>query len=150
MQIDNDNHIQAFKSFLLEAAEFYQTLIVKLRKHYGVPEEALFHKKGCVSTSFEPEPLQKCQYLCHRCLVCMGDLARYKQHYENLDAQKQNWSVSATHYLEATRIWPDSGNPQNQVSFCLVLKLVLDLLHKKRFFSSTLFSLFQKNKGLTT
>ncbi|KAG5023360.1 hypothetical protein JHK82_019263 [Glycine max] len=116
VQIDNDNHIQAFKSFLLEAAEFYQTLIVKLRKHYGVPEEALFHKKGCVSTSFEPEPLQKCQYLCHRCLVCMGDLARYKQHFENLDTQKQNWSVSATHYLEATRIWPDSGNPQNQLA----------------------------------
>ncbi|XP_028190321.1 protein SMG7L-like isoform X3 [Glycine soja] len=114
VQINNDNHIQAFKSFLSEATEFYQTLIVKLRKHYGVPEEALFHKKGCVSASFEPESMLKCQYLCHRCLVCMGDLARYKQHYENLDAQKQNWSVSATHYLEATRIWPDSGNPQNQ------------------------------------
>ncbi|KRH20427.1 hypothetical protein GLYMA_13G178200v4 [Glycine max] len=114
VQINNDNHIQAFKSFLSEATEFYQTLIVKLRKHYGVPEEALFHKKGCVSASFEPESMLKCQYLHHRCLVCMGDLARYKQHYENLNAQKQNWSVSATHYLEATRIWPDSGNPQNQ------------------------------------
>ncbi|KAL5150480.1 Protein SMG7L [Glycine soja] len=116
VQINNDNHIQAFKSFLSEATEFYQTLIVKLRKHYGVPEEALFHKKGCVSASFEPESMLKCQYLRHRCLVCMGDLARYKQHYENLDAQKQNWSVSATHYLEATRIWPDSGNPQNQLA----------------------------------
>ncbi|RDY08080.1 Protein SMG7L [Mucuna pruriens] len=116
VEINNDNHIKAFKSFLSKASEFYQTLVVKLRKHYGVPEEALFHKKGCVSTSFEPESMLKCQYLCHRCLVCMGDLARYKQQYENLDTQKQNWSVAATHYLEATRIWPDSGNPQNQLA----------------------------------
>ncbi|KAK7400593.1 hypothetical protein VNO78_11803 [Psophocarpus tetragonolobus] len=115
VQMSNDN-IQAFKSFLSEATEFYQTLIVKLRKHYGVLEEALFRKKGCVSTFIEPESMLKCQYLCHRCLVCMGDLTRYKQHYENLDTQKQNWSVSATHYLEATRIWPDSGNPQNQLA----------------------------------
>ncbi|KAK7362848.1 hypothetical protein VNO77_04972 [Canavalia gladiata] len=116
VQINNDNHIKAFKSFLSEATEFYQTLIVKLKKYYGVPEEALFSKKACVSTSFEPESMLKCLYLCHRCLVCMGDLARYKQQYENFDLQNQNWSVSATHYLEATRIWPDSGNPQNQLA----------------------------------
>ena len=120
VQINNDNHIKAFTSFLSEATEFYQTLMVKLRKHYGVPEEALFYEKGWISTSFDPEAMLKCQYLCHRCLVCMGDLARYKQQYENLDIQNQNWSVAATHYLEATRIWPDSGNPQNQVTFfCL-------------------------------
>ncbi|XP_027345289.1 protein SMG7L-like isoform X2 [Abrus precatorius] len=116
MQMNNDNHIKAFMSFLSEATEFYQTLIVKLRKYYGVPEEALFYKKGYVSTSFEPEFMLKCQYLCHRCLVCMGDLARYKQQYENLDIQNQNWSIAASHYLEATRIWPDSGNPQNQLA----------------------------------
>ncbi|KAK7369034.1 hypothetical protein VNO80_11068 [Phaseolus coccineus] len=116
VQINNDNYVQEFRSFLSKVTEFYQTLIVKVRKHYGVPEEALFHKKGCVSTSFEPESMLKCQYLCHRCLVCMGDLARYIQQYENLDSQKQNWSIAATHYLEATRIWPDSGNPQNQLA----------------------------------
>ncbi|KAL2344062.1 hypothetical protein Fmac_005347 [Flemingia macrophylla] len=112
----NENHVKAFNSFLSEASEFYQILIVKLRKHYGVPEEDLFHKMGCVSTSVEPESMLKCQYLCHRCLVCMGDLSRYKQQNENPDIHKQNWSVAATHYLEATRIWPDSGNPQNQLA----------------------------------
>ncbi|QHO14830.1 hypothetical protein S245_032132 [Arachis hypogaea] len=111
-----ENHLQSFKSFLSEAIEFYQTLIVKLRKHYAVPEEALFYKKGWTSTSVEPDVMLKCQYLCHRCLVCMGDLSRYKQQCENPDSQNHNWSVAATHYLVATRIWPDSGNPQNQLA----------------------------------
>ena len=114
-QRNNDSHVKSFKSFLTEATEFYQTLIVKLRKHHGVPEEALFYKKGWTSSSVEPDVMLKCQYLCHRCLVCMGDLARYKQQCENPDTQNHNWSVAATHYLVATRIWPDSGNPQNQV-----------------------------------
>jgi len=116
VQGDNCNHLKLFKIFLTEAIEFYQTLIVKLRKHYGVPVEALFYKMGWNSTSVEPDVMQKCQYLCHRCLVCMGDLARYKQQCENPDTKNHNWSVAATHYLEATRIWPDSGNPQNQVT----------------------------------
>ncbi|KAK7302806.1 hypothetical protein RJT34_13702 [Clitoria ternatea] len=116
VQKDNNNHVKLFKSFLTEAIEFYQTMIVKLRKHYGVPVEALFYKKGWISTSVEPDVMLKCQYLCHRCLVCMGDLSRYKQQCENPDIQNHNWSVAATHYLEATRIWPDSGNPQNQLA----------------------------------
>ncbi|KAJ7968577.1 Protein SMG7 [Quillaja saponaria] len=112
----NENHLKEFRSFLSEATEFYQNLIVKLRKSYGVPEEALFLKKGCISTSVEPHDRLKCQFLCHRFLVCMGDLARYKQQYENPSSQNLNWSLAATHYVEATKIWPDSGNPQNQLA----------------------------------
>ncbi|XP_028777476.1 protein SMG7L isoform X2 [Neltuma alba] len=113
---NTDIHLNAFKSFLSEAIEFYQNLIVKLREHYGVSEDALFYKKGCISSSIEPDAMLKCQYLCHRCLVCMGDLARYEQQCENPDIHTHNWSVAATHYLEATRIWPDSGNPHNQLA----------------------------------
>lgn len=133
VQRTNDNHFKSFKLFLSEASEFYQNLIVKLRKHYGVPEEALFYKKGWISTSVEPDVMVKCQYLCHRCLVCMGDLARYKEQCENPEIQNHNWSVAATHYLEATRIWPNSGNPQNQVD-------VSNLLHKRNFYPLLIFS----------
>ncbi|KAK7246485.1 hypothetical protein RIF29_41354 [Crotalaria pallida] len=116
-QRNNESYFKSFKSlFLLDAIEFYRNLIVKLRKHYGVPEEALFYRKGRNSTSVEPDVMLRCQYLCHRCLVCMGDLARYKQQCGNPDVQSHNWSVAATHYLEATRIWPESGNPQNQLA----------------------------------
>ncbi|KAI4296764.1 hypothetical protein L6164_036690 [Bauhinia variegata] len=154
----SDDHLNAFKSFLSEATEFYKNLIVKLRKHYGVPEEALFFKSGCISTSVEPDAMLKCQYLCHRCLVCMGDLARYKQQYENPVMQNQNWSVAATHYLEATRIWPDSGNPQNQLAvlatyigdeFLALYHCVRSLAVKKPFPDAwdNLILLFEKNRS---
>lgn len=137
---NNDIHLKAFKSFLSEAIVFYQNLIVKLRKHYGVPEEALFFKRGCISSSVEPGAMLKCQYLCHRCLVCMGDLARYEQQCENPDVHNHNWSVAATHYLESTRIWPDSGNPQNQVLLSLKpLLITFASVTKKNNLSSTFF-----------
>lgn len=112
---DNTSHIEGFKLFLSEAIEFYQDLIVKVRKYYRLPEGSLCYRKGGISTFVEPKKMQTCQFLCHRFLVCLGDLARYREQYENLNNQKHNWSVAATHYMEATSIWPDSGNPQNQV-----------------------------------
>lgn len=114
VQRSDDKHIVGFKSFLSEATEFYQNLIVKIRKCSSLSEDSFLYKKGGTSTSFEPK-MQKCQFLCHRFLVCLGDLARYREQYEKPDVQKHNWSVAASHYLEATMIWPDSGNPQNQV-----------------------------------
>ncbi|XP_019420144.1 PREDICTED: protein SMG7L-like isoform X3 [Lupinus angustifolius] len=154
---NNDNHLKLFKSFLSQAIEFYQKLIVKLREHYGVSGEALFHKKGCICSSVEADVMLRCQYLCHRCLVCMGDLARYKQQCENPDVQNRSWSVAATHYLEATRIWPDSGNPQNQLAvlatyigdeFLALYHCVRSLAVKEPFPDAwnNLIMLFEKNR----
>jgi hypothetical protein len=125
VQRSDDKYIVGFKSFLSEATEFYQNLIVKIRECYSCSEDSLLYKKGGTSTSFEPK-MQKCQFLCHRFLVCLGDLARYREQYEKPDVQKHNWSVAASHYLEATMIWPDSGNPQNQV-FPIILFLIKSL-----------------------
>ncbi|KAH1103063.1 hypothetical protein GLYMA_13G238000v4 [Glycine max] len=158
VQGDSGNNLKLFKIFLTEAVEFYQTLIVKLRKHYGVPVEALFYKKGWNSASVEPDVMEKCEYLCHRCLVCMGDLARYKQQCENPDTQNHNWSVAAAHYLEATRIWPDSGNPQNQLAvlatyigdeFLALYHCVRSLAVKEPFPDAwnNLILLFEKNRS---
>lgn len=112
----DDKGIAGFMSFLSEATEFYQNLVVKIRKCNRLPEDSSFYKNVGSSTAVEPKKMQKCQFLCHRFLVCLGDLARYKEQYEKLDDQNHNWSVAASHYLEATMIWPDSGNPQNQLA----------------------------------
>uniref|UniRef100_A0A5B6ZQ26 DNA/RNA-binding domain-containing protein n=1 Tax=Davidia involucrata TaxID=16924 RepID=A0A5B6ZQ26_DAVIN len=111
-----DSHTEGFKSFLSEATEFYQDLITKLRRSCGLPEEPLFYKRGGLSFSVEPTKLHKCQYQCHRFLVCLGDLARYRELCKKPDFQNRKWSVAATYYFEATMIWPDSGNPQNQLA----------------------------------
>ncbi|CAJ2648627.1 unnamed protein product [Trifolium pratense] len=158
VQRSTSNPFKLFKLFLSDASEFYQNLMVKLRKHSGVSEEALFRKKGWIFTSVEPEVKLKCKYLCHRCLVCMGDLARYKEQCENPDTQNHNWSVAATHYLEATRIWPNSGNPQNQLAvlatyigdeFLALYHCVRSLAVKEPFPDAwnNLILLFEKNRS---
>lgn len=117
----NSNHLKGFKLFLSEATEFYQNLITKIRKCYRLPEEPSFSRRGCISRTSESKRTQKCQFLCHRFLVCLGDLARYREQYEKPNVQNHSWSMAATHYMEATAIWPDSGNPQNQVLHFFVL-----------------------------
>lgn len=109
----SDDHVEGFKSFLLKAAEFYKTLITKIRSHYGLPEESLMNGRSGIST--EPKKLQKWQFLCHRFLVCLGDLARYRE-LCGKSVKSSNWSAAASYYLEATMIWPDGGNPQNQLA----------------------------------
>ncbi|XWS19613.1 hypothetical protein CRYUN_Cryun31cG0030600 [Craigia yunnanensis] len=112
----DDKQIEGFKLFLLKATEFYKRLIVRIRSHYGLPEESSLYKRGGIASSVEPTKLRKCHFLCHRFLVCLGDLARYMEQFEKSSVQKHNWSIAATYYLEAAIIWPDSGNPQNQLA----------------------------------
>ncbi|KAG8385539.1 hypothetical protein BUALT_Bualt03G0055700 [Buddleja alternifolia] len=113
-QSNTDKHLEGFKSFLSEATEFYRKLIIELRKKCGLPEEISFHNKDCSSFSIEPTKLHACQYTCHRLLICLGDLTRYSEIVKKPDTCE--WSTAATYYLEATRTWPDSGNPHNQLA----------------------------------
>ncbi|CAL1372797.1 unnamed protein product [Linum trigynum] len=101
--------VDGFKSFLSEASLYYQNLILKLRKSYGLQEGfTLGSKNGGMQN-------KKLPFLCHRFLVCLGDLARYKEQQCDKSGQP-NWSIPASHYLEATKVWPFSGNPQNQLA----------------------------------
>lgn len=111
-----DDHVEGFRSFLSEAMRYYQDLIVNIRHRYGLLEEPLFSINDGISTSFGKKNVEKCQFSCHCFLVRLGDLARYKEFYEKTDVESRSWSVAATYYLEATRIWPDKGNPQNQLA----------------------------------
>ncbi|KAK4485241.1 hypothetical protein RD792_007871 [Penstemon davidsonii] len=103
-----------FKTFLSEATEFYRDLIIKLRKNCGIPAEIFLGNKDSSSFSIEITKLQSCQYACHRLLICLGDLARYNEIVKK--SESCEWSTAATYYLEATRTWPDSGNPHNQLA----------------------------------
>lgn len=111
-QSDTDKGLEAFKLFLSEATEFYRGLILKLRTSSGLPSEILQDNKNRTSFPVESLKLQACQHTCHRLLICVGDLARYTEIVKKSDA----WSTVARYYVEATRTWPDSGNPHNQLA----------------------------------
>ncbi|KAJ7298010.1 hypothetical protein O6H91_Y022000 [Diphasiastrum complanatum] len=107
-----------FKSFLSEATGFYHDLIMKIRAKYGLSQEY-------ASVQGEPQwpvdeqgstNLKHCQLSCHRCLIFLGDLARYKELHSEGGGHSRDWSVAAGYYLKAASLWPSSGNPHNQLA----------------------------------
>ncbi|KAL0353070.1 UNVERIFIED_CONTAM: protein SMG7L [Sesamum angustifolium] len=129
-QSNTDKSLEGFKSFLSEATEFYAKLIVKLRKSCGLPAEIFLHNKNQSSFSTKQTELHACQHTCHRLLICLGDLARYTEIAKKPDASE--WSTAATYYLEATRTWPDSGNPHNQERFPDAWRNIMLLFEENR------------------
>ncbi|XAR59164.1 hypothetical protein NMG60_11014841 [Bertholletia excelsa] len=152
-----DDHIEQFKSFLLEATEFYHDLIKKVRRSYGQSEDPLFYENS-VLCAVDTNKFYKCQYSCHRFLVCLGDLARYRELFKKPNFQKCNWSIAATYYFKAKLVWPDSGNPQNQLAllatyigdeFLALYHCIRSLAIKEPFpdASDNLILLFEKNRS---
>ncbi|XP_076941636.1 nonsense-mediated mRNA decay factor SMG7-like [Bidens hawaiensis] len=133
-----NSHVEGFKLFLSEVAEFYKDLIAKFRRIN------------------DPAILQKSHYVCHRFLVCLGDVSRYMELCKKPDGQK--WAAAATYYLEATTVWPYSGNPQNQLAllatyvgddFLTLYHCIRSLAVKEPFPDArdNIMLLFEKNKS---
>lgn len=61
------------------------------------------------------EDLQRCHCVCYRCVIYLGDLARYKEQHAVVEGRTADWSVAASYYQQASTIWPAGGNPYNQV-----------------------------------
>lgn len=153
-----DDHMEGFKSFLSEASEFYKDLIRKIKKSCGLHEELLLDNKDDSSFMVEPTKFLKCQYTCHRLLVCLGDLARYRELCQKSDNRNCKWSVAASYYFEAAIICPHSGNPQNQLAllatyvgddFLALYHCVRSLAIKEPFPDAwdNLMLLFEKNRS---
>lgn len=133
--------IAAFKSFLAEVTCFYHNLILKLRARNGLPQDcSAFGSSGNgVITGDDNERrarVKRCQLSCHRCLIFLGDLARYKEVHGNLqDTRSMDFSVAAGYYLQAASLWPSSGNPHNQLAV-LATYVNDELLAVYRYFRS--------------
>ncbi|KAI3939633.1 hypothetical protein MKX01_038588 [Papaver californicum] len=114
--LESETLLEGLKSFVSEATDSYQDLIAKIRRSYGLPKDVSVSNGVGISKSIESADIGRCRFSCHRSLVFLGDLARYRELYGNPDAQGRKWSTAARHYLNASLIWPDSGNPQNQLA----------------------------------
>ncbi|KAL3747559.1 hypothetical protein ACJRO7_016365 [Eucalyptus globulus] len=109
-----------FKTFLSEASGFYHDLILKIRSKYGLPlgyfsEDAdnglLYEKDGKNSAD-----VKKVLISCHRCLIYLGDLARYKGLYGEPDSKAREFAAASSYYLQAASLWPSVGNPHHQLA----------------------------------
>lgn len=107
-----------FKTFLSEATGFYHDLITKIRAKYGLPlgyfedseNRIVMEKDGKKSSD-----MKKGLVSCHRCLIYLGDLARYKGLYGEGDSINREFAAASSYYLQAASLWPSSGNPHHQV-----------------------------------
>jgi protein SMG7 len=65
--------------------------------------------------SSSTERFRRCQCVCHRCYIYLGDLARYKELHLVVEGRTADWYVAANYYRQASALWPSGGNPHNQV-----------------------------------
>ncbi|KAE8657816.1 Protein SMG7 [Hibiscus syriacus] len=109
-----------FKTFLSEATGFYHDLILKIRAKYGLPfgyfsddseSQTVMDKDGKKSAD-----IKKGLVSCHRCLIYLGDLARYKGLYGDGNSKSREYAAASSYYLQAASIWPSSGNPHHQLA----------------------------------
>lgn len=109
-----------FKSFLSEATGFYHELILKIRARYRFPVDYFTHQGedylGSIDDKTKCVDLRKAQVSCHRCLIYLGDLARYKELYGEGESSGRDFSVAASYYVQAASLWPSSGNPHHQLA----------------------------------
>ncbi|XP_010673759.2 nonsense-mediated mRNA decay factor SMG7 [Beta vulgaris subsp. vulgaris] len=109
-----------FKAFLSEATGFYHDLILKIRSKYGLP---LGHftedsDNGAVmgTDTAKSSDVKKALVSCHRCLIYLGDLARYKGLYGEGESRAREFSAASSYYIQAASLWPSNGNPHHQLA----------------------------------
>ncbi|XAR68421.1 hypothetical protein NMG60_11003527 [Bertholletia excelsa] len=108
-----------FKTFLSEATGFYHDLMVKIRAKYGLPlgylsddqDNQIWTKDGNISAE-----VKKGLVSCHRCLIYLGDLARYKGLYGEGESKVRDFAAASSYYMQASSLWPSSGNPHHQLA----------------------------------
>ncbi|XP_055809262.1 nonsense-mediated mRNA decay factor SMG7-like [Solanum dulcamara] len=109
-----------FKTFLSEASGFYHDLIVKVRAKYGLPLGSFSDDPGDQIPSSNDAnksiEMKKGLISCHRCLIYLGDLARYRGLYGEGDSKARDLAAASSYYLQASSLWPSSGNPHHQLA----------------------------------
>ncbi|KAJ6852355.1 protein SMG7-like [Iris pallida] len=109
-----------FKSFLSESTGFYHDLILKISAKFGLPLG--FFSEGPESQSVlskdekKSVEMKKGLMSCHRCLIYLGDLARYKASYGEGDTVNHDYAAASSYYIQAASLCPSTGNPHHQLA----------------------------------
>ncbi|KAG9156254.1 hypothetical protein Leryth_009129 [Lithospermum erythrorhizon] len=108
------------KAFLSEATGFYHDLMVKIRAKYGLPLGS-FSDDPDSQLSLSKDLLKLTELKqgfvsCHRCLIYLGDLARYKGLYAEGESKTRDFTAASGYYMQASSLLPSSGNPHHQLA----------------------------------
>ncbi|XP_041465039.1 protein SMG5-like [Lytechinus variegatus] len=110
----------AYRTHLLAATGFYHHLLMRLQWEYGLQENHIMDfisfpdqdqvKDTCMDAN-KPEAKDWAQKACHRCLIYLGDLARYRQEFEG----PSSCLLAQRFYHQALVLNPAMGMPHNQL-----------------------------------
>ncbi|KAJ3174664.1 hypothetical protein HDU87_007036 [Geranomyces variabilis] len=118
-----------FRRFLSEATAFYARFICRLHRTFNLRGEAIAtiikqlsfavgidaeDESIVVATPVSDAAASRALKACHRSLIYLGDLARYREHHA--DRKATNWSAAVMFYNMAIRLIPENGNPYNQLA----------------------------------
>lgn len=109
----------AYRTHLIAGVGFYQHLLLYIQSHYQlelqncidwthVTDPLIGHKKP---VSAAPKEMEWAQFSCHRCLVYLGDLARYQNELAGVEAEQ----LAERFYYQALSVMPHIGMPFNQL-----------------------------------
>ncbi|XP_041253149.1 protein SMG5 isoform X2 [Onychostruthus taczanowskii] len=109
----------AYRTHLVAGIGFYQHLLLYIQSHYQLELQC------CIDWTHVTDPLIGCkkpvsasekemewaQMACHRCLVYLGDLARYQNELAGVDTEL----LAERFYYQALSVAPQVGMPFNQL-----------------------------------
>ncbi|ESO94590.1 hypothetical protein LOTGIDRAFT_232390 [Lottia gigantea] len=113
----------AYRSHLASAWGYYQHLLFKLQQEFSLQLAGIldFHividsKRLKKLTSpnnkkVSQQVLEWAMKACHRCLICLGDIARYQQDFDH----GVSGSIAERYYYQALILLPELGMPHNQL-----------------------------------
>ncbi|CAM9339812.1 unnamed protein product [Lampetra planeri] len=109
----------AYRTHLIAGVGFYQHLLLYIQSHYQLElqecidwthvTDPLIGRKKPVSATLKE--MDWAQMACHRCLVYLGDLARYQNELAGVDAEQ----LAERFYHQALSVMPHVGMPFNQL-----------------------------------
>ncbi|XP_052002232.1 nonsense-mediated mRNA decay factor SMG5 isoform X2 [Xyrauchen texanus] len=109
----------AYRTHLIAGVGFFQHLLLYIQSHYQLElqdcidwthvTDPLIGRKKPVSATFKE--MEWAQMACHRCLVYLGDLARYQNELAGVEAEQ----LAERFYHQALSVAPHIGMPFNQL-----------------------------------
>lgn len=100
--------MDALRKFLSDSMQYYTRLLQSLDTM--LPPSVIQAEPASVRRSKQ------------RCLVALGDLARYTERLTDTPAAAKDWGLAAAYYLQAAAVCPEVGVPQNQLGVVAVLQ----------------------------
>ncbi|KAF2749570.1 hypothetical protein M011DRAFT_457013 [Sporormia fimetaria CBS 119925] len=119
---------RSYLSFIKASQRFYRQHIVhldaqvdgldelrKIARKLVLEQQPTEHATSTIPSKPLPRELYKKVLLsCHQALIQLGDLSRYRE--TELAERNRNWGPAVGYYGLAVEVYPDSGQPHNQLA----------------------------------